>query len=367
MKFVQASKSAFFCEGTNTSKYDAQHEQPKNLTAGVRDSHRDTAIPEYPARADKRPSSTLHYHPVQTNKVSVPSSHRGATIPEYSARADKRSPSTNRHQAVETYNASAPKTQPSLFHDDLEAAADIVKWEQEQLASEDPLSVHEISPEQYAEVESVNNWEAQKPKSSNCAKLLFSIEEELAAAAEIAHWEEKQRQQSAIADEIAAAAEIAQWEDDQAANGALHENRRALSDEIAAAADIVDWELAHQCGKVATVFRIMMHLKRAHIILFPEMDAGLNPGVSAIVIGDDDPEHDRPQFQLLGTTPAARQTSHASVVTPIHAPSCQLGVQKQIPRTPPTTSHKRKNEPAKKCEFITQLCLLTLISLLLQH
>lgn len=285
---------------------------------------------------------------------------------ESSVQAERRRLSTFRHQPVTTSKASTPKIQPSLFLDDLEAAADIVKWEQEQFASEDPVPVHEISPEYYSEVKPVNIRETQKPKTSN-VKQRISIEDELAAAADIAMWEEEQKLQFAIADEIAAAAEIAQWENEQFANGAIHKDSHTPSDEIAAVAAMVEWGLDHQDGKVATVNRLVIR-EEAQFVLLADTNAGFKPAASAIVTDDDDPEHDQPHFQLLSTVPAVARTSHANVVTPTHTAALQPGgAQKLHQRVPSTTSQKRKSEHDKKCEFITQFWLLTLISLLLQH
>lgn len=167
-----------------------------------------------------------------------------------SVQAERRRLSTFHHQPVTANKASAPKIQPSLFLNDLEAAADIVKWEQDQFASEDHVPVHEISPEYYSKVKPVNIRETQKPKPSN-VKQRISIEDELSAAADIAMWEEEQKLQSVVADEIAAAAEIAQWENEQFANGTIHKDSHTLSDEIAAAAAMVEWEFDHRDGRLS--------------------------------------------------------------------------------------------------------------------
>lgn len=222
--YIWVSKS-FYCEGRDPARDGVQRKQPLDLNSEVKDPH--SAI----------------------------------VMLESSIQTERRRLSTFRHESVKASKVSAPKIHPSLFLDELEAAADIVKWEQEQLATEDPVLVlHEVSPEYYSEAKPVEIWETQKPKPSNTIQLHISIEDELAAAADIAMWEEEQKQQSAIANEIAAAGEIARWDDEQIANGAVQKSLHAFSDEIAAAAAMVDWEFDHQDGKTAAVLRLVTHV-----------------------------------------------------------------------------------------------------------
>lgn len=130
-----------------------------------------------------------------------------------------------------------------MFLDELEAAAEVVKWENEHLASKS--AVHTISPDRPIESGRVTTWGAGSLDSIETQQL--TISDELAAAADVVNWEAEQAQLAAISSELAAAAEIVQWEEDQAAGGGEVECGNLESD-LTAAADIVDWEMENDFG-----------------------------------------------------------------------------------------------------------------------
>ncbi|KAF1327138.1 hypothetical protein FI667_g7950, partial [Globisporangium splendens] len=108
----------------------------------------------------------------------------------------------------------------SLFLDDLEAAVDIINWEENQQVGQ--ACAHEVSPEEYAVVDHVAQWEAQQAERSTSFD----------------HY-------NTILDELDAAADIVQWETEQANASAMGRSHFSISDELAAA-EIVDWEIGHQ-------------------------------------------------------------------------------------------------------------------------
>lgn len=162
-------------------------------------------------------------------------------------RADQRPPDSldNRHSTPAAEAAWSKQQQSAaLLLDELAAAEEVVKWENEQLAAAN--LVHAVSPDRI--VERVSSQDEGYPRSGGRGHQRTELSEPVDGAAKGTM---EQAQIEAIANELAAAEEIVRWEQEQEGigGGGAGVPRTLLQDDIEAATDIVDWEMENDFGK----------------------------------------------------------------------------------------------------------------------
>lgn len=162
------------------------------------------------------------------------------------------------HRSTGQRREDVEPAQRSLLSKELEAAADIVEWENQQL-------VHEVSPDQYTQPAPASTCTTHRTTNIVSAReaLQRELADELVAAAEVARWEAEQERQRAIAAEMAAAAEIAVWdgedasaEDAIAANIAPPASDAKLRDRICPAGRLSGVDMTDTVNQ---------HVERAHL------------------------------------------------------------------------------------------------------